>query len=302
VIVNPRSGRGMSEQRWGRLAGGLAEALSEFDSVFTTGPRDATTIARREAGAGRRLIVALGGDGTVSEVADGILGAHAGGTADLGIIPRGTGGDFSRMLQLPSDPFAAARRIREGRVRVVDAGRARYIAHDGSPAVCHFVNVASFGFSSAVASRANASSKRFGAKAAFLAATVRSLFSYDNTDVWLASDGSPRQRRRILMAAAGNGCYFGAGMKICPNARLDDGALDLVVIGDFSRTEVLLEARRLYDGSHLALEDVTSSSARIIEVAPADPDAIIAIELDGETLGRLPATFEILPGALRVRA
>lgn len=302
MIVNPRSGPGLSERRWARLAGGLKEALGAFDSAFTTGPGDAGAIARREAGAGRRLIIAFGGDGTSSEAADGILGAGAGGATDLGIIPSGTGADFRRALHLPRDPVEAARRIRDAGVRVIDAGRARYIGHDGESAVRHFVNVASFGFSSEVAAGANASPKRFGAKAAFLGATVRSLFSYHNTDVWLATNGGARRRRRVLMAAAGNGSHFGGGMKICPDARIDDGALDVVVIGDFSRARVLFEVRRLYDGSHLALEDISCERARILEAAPVQPAAIIPIELDGETPGRLPATFEVVPGALRVRA
>lgn len=292
----------MSGRRWERLAGALAEVLGDLDSRFTSAPGDATAIARREAAAGRRLIIALGGDGTVSEVADGILGAEAGGATELGVIARGSGGDFNRTLGLPADPLAAARRVRDARVRVIDAGRARYVAHDGQPAVRHFVNVASFGFSSAVASRANASPKRFGARTAFLAALARTLLSYRNTDVWLATDAGPRERRRVLMVAAGNGCHFGAGMKICPDARLDDGALDVVAIGDFSRLEVLREVHRLYDGSHLALAKVSSTRARTLEAAPADPAALVPIELDGETPGRLPASFEILPGALRVRA
>lgn len=284
------------------MASRLREVLGELDSVFTTGPGDATKIAWREAGAGRRLVVACGGDGTISEVANGILAANAGAVTDLGILPRGTGGDLRRTLDLPVDPVAAACRIREARVRVIDAGRARYVAHDGSPAMRHFINVASFGFSSVVAARANASAKRLGAKVAFLAATVRSLASYRNTDVWLAMDGGPRQRRRVLLAAAGNGRYFGGGMKVCPEARLDDGSLDVVVVGNFSRTKVLLEVRRLYDGSHLTLEDITGARAGILEAAPVAPGALIPIELDGDTPGYLPATFEVLPGALRVRA
>lgn len=292
----------MSERRWRALAGRLREVLGELDAVFTTAPGDATKIARRETGAGRRLVVACGGDGTISEVANGILAANAGGATDLGILPRGTGGDFSRTLELPADPVEAAYRIREARVRVIDAGRVRFVAHDGTPAARHFINVASFGLSSVVAARASASAKRFGAKVAFLGATVRSLVSYKNTDVWLAIDGGPRQRRRVLLAAAGNGRYFGGGMKICPGARLDDGSLDVVVIGDYSRTKVLFEVRRLYDGSHLALEDIASARARVLEAAPVEEQALIPIELDGDTPGRLPATFEILPRALRVRA
>ncbi len=301
VIVNPRSGGGLSEARWARLVEGLTDGLGPFDSVFTTAPRDATAIARREAAAGRRLLVAFGGDGTISETADGILDAGAGGATELGIIPRGTGGDFRRTLDLPEDLAEAARRVREGKVRVIDAGRVRFVAHDGTEAVRHFVNVASFGFSSAVASRANASSKRLGGKAAFLGATVRSLLSYDNTDVWLSFDDGPRERRRVLMTAVGNGRFFGGGMKICPRAQLDSGALDVVVVGDFSRMEVLTKVGRLFDGSHLELEAVTAGTARKLAAAPVEADALVPIELDGETPGRLPATFEVVPGALRLR-
>jgi YegS/Rv2252/BmrU family lipid kinase len=301
VIVNPRSGRGLSERRWARLVEGITDGLGELDSVMTAGPRDATAIARREAAAGRRLIVALGGDGTISEVADGILLAGAGATTELGIIPRGTGGDFRRSLELPSEPAAAARRVRETKAQAIDAGRASYVAHDGSQAVRHFVNVASFGFSSAVASRANASSKRLGGKIAFLSATVRSLLSYDNTDIWLTMDGGARERRRVLLAAVGNGRFFGGGMKICPEARLDNGTFDVVVVGDFTRVEVLRHVGRLYDGTHLELENVWSTRGRKVAAEPVEAGVMVPIELDGETPGRLPATFETLPGALRVR-
>ncbi|HVZ74101.1 MAG TPA: diacylglycerol kinase family protein [Polyangia bacterium] len=301
VIVNPRSGGGLSEARWAKLVEGLTDGLGPFDTVFTTAPRDATAIAKREAEAGRRLVVAFGGDGTISETADGILQAGAGATCDLGVIPRGTGGDFRRSLELPQDLADAAARLREGRVQIIDAGRVTYVNHEGARESRHFVNVSSFGYSSAVARSANASTKRFGAKMAFVGAAVRTLASYDNTDVWLTFDDGPRHRRRVMLAAVGNGRFFGGGMKICPTARLDSGAFEVVVVGDLSRGDVLLKGARLFSGTHLSIEDVTSTSARKLVATPVEPDAIVPIELDGETPGRLPATFEVLPGALRIR-
>ena len=301
MIVNPRSGGGLSEARWARIRSALADGLGELDSALTTAPRDATEIARREAAAGRRLILALGGDGTISEVANGILDAGAGGRTELGIIPRGTGGDFRRTLELPHDITEAARRIREGQARPLDAGRVHFRGHAGQTLVHHFVNVASFGFSSTVATRANASSKRFGGRIAFLGATLRALVSYDNTDVWLTIGDRPRERRRVLMAAVGNGRFFGGGMKICPEARLDDGALDLITVGDFSKGEVLTNIGRLYEGTHLELEAVENARVTRVAVEPVESDARIPIELDGETPGHLPAVFEIVPAALRLR-
>jgi len=302
VIVNPRSGGGLSDSQWARVRGALADGLGELDSAFTAAPRDATEIARREAAAGRRLILALGGDGTISEVADGVLAAGAGGSTDIGLIPRGTGGDFRRTLELPEEIGAVAAHIRKARARVVDAGRVRYRTDDGGEGQRHFINVASFGFSSAVARRANASSKRLGGKIAFLGATLRELFVHDHTDVWLSIDGKERRQLRVMMAAVGNGRFFGGGMKICPDAQLDDGTLDLVAVGDLTRMEVVANIGRLFSGTHLELEQVTHARVTRVHVEPVEADANIPVELDGETPGHLPATFEILPGALRIRA
>ena len=208
-------------------------------------------------------------------MANGILDAGAGATTELGIIPRGTGGDFRRTLDLPHDVAEAARRIRDGQARPLDAGRVHFRNHSGQSEVRHFVNVASFGFSSTVATRANASSKRFGGKMAFFGATLRALVSYDNTDVWLTIGAEPRERRRVLMAAVGNGRFFGGGMKIRPEARIDDGALDLVTVGDFSKGEVLVNIGRLYEGTHLELDAVQNARVTRVAVEPVEADARI---------------------------
>ena len=105
-----------------------------------------------------------------------------------------------------------------------------------------------------------------------------------------------------MMAAVGNGRFFGGGMKICPDARLDDGALDLVAVGDLTRAQVVANIGRLFGGTHLELEQVTHARITRLHAEPVEADANIPVELDGETPGHLPATFEILPGALRIRA
>ena len=241
--------------------------------MFTTGPRDAAAIAAREATAGRRLILALGGDGTISEVADGVLSAGAGGDDRDRPHPARHGRRLPPHARAARGVGAAARHIRDAAARVIDAGRVHYRAHDGTDAVRHFINVASFGFSSAVATRANASSKRLGGKIAFIAATLRVLIAHENTDVWLSIDGGPRQRRRLLLAAVGNGRFFGGGMKICPEARLDDGALDLVMVGDYSRMEVMTRISHLYAGTHLELEEIEGARVTRLVVEPVEADA-----------------------------
>jgi diacylglycerol kinase (ATP) len=299
VVVNPRSGGGLSAKRWAKLVGPITDGLGPFDTRFTEARGDGRRIAREEAGGGRELVIALGGDGTISEVADGLL--DVGGGAALGIIPRGTGGDFRRGLELPQDLVEAARKIREGRVRTIDAGRVTFTGHDGAPVTRHFVNVASFGFSSDVATRANGSSKRLGAKVAFLGATLTALAAYENVEVEIAVDGGARRRMTVLLGAVGNGRFFGGGMQICPEARLDNGQLDLVTVGDLGKFEILRKIHRIFSGTHLSIPEVQSARVRTVEVWPADPAAEIPLEVDGETPGRLPARFEVLPGALKLR-
>jgi len=248
-------------------------------------------------------VVAFGGDGTVSEVAGGLLEAREAGAAatELGVISRGTGGDFRRMLELPTDLTEAARHVRERPAHVVDAGRVTFTTADGGTASRYFVNVASFGFSSAVAARANHTSKAFGGKMAYLSATVRTLLAHENTEVLLEIDGQPAVRRTVMLTAVGKGRYFGGGMKITPEATLDSGRFFIVTIGDFSKMKVVKNLSRLYEGTHLTLDDVHTASARTLRASPVDTGAAIPVELDGETPGRLPATFEVLPGALRIR-
>ncbi|HEY4183422.1 MAG TPA: diacylglycerol kinase family protein [Polyangia bacterium] len=304
VIVNPKAGGGFSERKAARLIGAVSEGLGEVDLAYTEAPRHATELARAGALDGRKLVVAFGGDGTVSEVVSGLLAARQAGAArtELGIIPRGTGGDFRRTLELSQDIAEAARQVRERPAHVIDVGQATFTTADGAAETRHFVNVASFGFSSAVAARANDSSKAFGAKVAFLGAVVRTLVAHENTEVFLELDGAPPVRRTMMLGAVGNGRYFGGGMKICPDAKLDSGVLSFVTVGDFSAAHTLANIHKLFAGTHLSLDDVYATTVRTVRVTPVEAAARIPVELDGETPGfTLPALFEIVPAALAVR-
>jgi len=305
VIVNPKAGGGFSERKAARLIRAVSEGLGEVDIAFTEAPRHATALARAAALEGRALVVAFGGDGTVSEVVAGLLEARGAGgqpvATELAVVPRGTGGDLRRTLDLPHDIVESARHARERPARTIDVGRATFTTADGAREARPFINVASFGFSSAVAARANDSSKSFGPKFAFLGAVVRTLAAYQNSEVMLELDGAAPVRRKLMLGALGNGMYFGGGMKICPDARLDDGELSFVTVGDFSPTYTLTHIHRLFAGTHLTLPDVHASPAHLVRVTPVDAAARIPVELDGETPGYLPATFEVIPAALRLR-
>ncbi len=298
IIVNRRAGGGLSDAGWARLSTAVADGLGPFIARSTDHRGHATQLAREAAAAGAPLVVAFGGDGTINEVANGLLGTRT----PLGIIPRGTGGDFRRTLGLPEDVTKAAAHLKVAIPRMIDAGIVNLLDHDGTPIERHFVNVSSVGFSAAVADRANRSSKRLGTKATFLGATVRTLLGTDNADLVLRFDDQQPMRRKVMFVAMGNGRYFGGGMKVCPKADLQSGFLDVVLVGDLTRLDVILKNKRLYDGTHLNMKEVFHTAARRVHIEAANPGEKILVELDGETPGQLPATFHILPGALVLQA
>jgi YegS/Rv2252/BmrU family lipid kinase len=299
IIVNPKSGKGLSEQKWASITIKLRENLGQFDFGFTRGIGDAVRIAEEEAKNGRNLIVAMGGDGTISEVSTGIL--RSGRNPELGILPHGTGGDLRRSLDFPTDLAKAAQRLRNGESRSVDVGRLKYIDHEGKEAARYFVNTASFGMSGKVALKANRSSRRLGGKVTFAVASLQTTLTESNSEVFLQIDHEEKRRLKVVSVCIANGRFWGGGMKVAPGAKLNDGKFDVVIIGDFGLIEVLANSYRLYAGSHLKLEKVGFTRANHIEASPVNGNEDVLLEVDGETPGRLPATFELLPSALKIR-
>jgi YegS/Rv2252/BmrU family lipid kinase len=233
--------------------------------------------------------VAFGGDGTISETVRGILAS--GRPAELGILPHGTGGDLARSLELPTRLADAARALRRGRSVSIDVGRVKLA--DGSEK--SFVNSASFGLSAEVARRVGAG------EGGYIAETLRAASAYHHPEVELALDDRPPKRVRITTVSLHNGRYFGGGMKMAPEAELADGLLDLVVVRKLSLAKLVRESPLLYLGAHLGLPAVEHGRVRSIEARAADSASVVPIEIDGELAGSLPARFEILPRALRLR-
>jgi YegS/Rv2252/BmrU family lipid kinase len=237
----------------------------------------------------------VGGDGTVNEAANGLIAA--GGETELAILPRGTGTDFVRTFAIPTRLDGALAVARSERTRVIDAGRVSYRAWSGEDATGHFVNVASAGMSGAVAQRANASSKALGGKASFLWATLAVFARWRNTEIQVDVDG---ERRAGLMedVIVANCEYLAGGMRMCPEAKPDDGLFDVLLIGDITKGELVRVLPKVYRGTHLPHPKAEPFRARRVVVEAPTP---LPIELDGEQPGTTPARFEIVPGALRVR-
>lgn len=308
VIVNPTSARGATKDFWPAMASDLRTHFGAFKRVFTERAGDGRRLAAQAASEGRRLIIACGGDGTVSEVANGIL--ESGADAELGLLPSGTGGDFRRTLKIPAKTSAAARVLRNGRTRRMDVGQVTYQNHDGAEETRYFLGVASFGLSPAIIARVKTERgdglqsplfKRMSGRLSFAAATLRTTLKTSGTIVHVQVDELPERRLTLTNLCIANARYFGGGMKIAPEALLDDSRFDIISIGEMSALEIAVNAPRLYLGKHLGLEQVQHGRVRRVVARPASKDERVAIEIDGELPGNLPATFEIVPGALRVR-
>ncbi len=301
VIVNPKSQGGAVGRRWPEIAESIARVLP-FDDVQTKGPGDATQLARQALRGGASRVIALGGDGTINEVVSGFFdedGQVLAPEATFGLLPYGTGGDFRRTMGVPRDLTEAAKVIVAGHRRKLDVGRLTYRDADGRERLRMFANIASFGVSGVVDRLVNESGKKLG-KLSFALATARATWSYKNQRVELVFDeqASSRLELTINTVAVANGRFFGGGMKVAPDAEVDDGAFDVVAMGDFGFGDLLRSGRRLYQGTHLTMDKVSHRRARVVEAAPIDPGAVVELDVDGENLGRLPARFELVPAAV----
>jgi diacylglycerol kinase (ATP) len=303
LIVNPKSQGGRLGKRWPEIADTVGRVFP-FDEAMTQGPGDATRLAREALRGGAERVVAIGGDGTINEVVNGFFddrGAPIAPDASLAVLPFGTGGDFRRTLGLPTELADAAKVIAAGHRRKIDVGRLELTTMTGARAVRMFINIASFGVSGVVDRLVNESGKKLG-RLGFAVATARATWSYKNQRVQLVFDGKDRVDLTINTVAVANGRFFGGAMKIAPDAELDDGAFDVIAMGDFGFADLVKSGRRLYAGTHLAMAKVTARRAKLIEAEPIDPGAVVELDVDGENLGKLPARFEIVPAALWVIA
>jgi YegS/Rv2252/BmrU family lipid kinase len=299
VVVNPASRGGAGRRRFERVLARVREALGDCDIEWTRGPRDAERIAREGVRAGVERVVVAGGDGTLSEVVTGILAADLGRYAEIALLPLGTGGDLRRTLGVPSEMDAALEAILRGERTALDAGRARYRGRDGRDATVYFANIASLGMSGLTTELVNRAPKALGGTASFLIGTIRSIASYRAAahPVALRLDGELVHEGPLVLATAANGRFFGGGMEVAPRARPDDGLLDVTVIPGISKLRLLCELPRIYRGAHLGVAGVRALRGRTLEADPLGDDPPF-VEIDGEPLGRLPARFDVVPGAL----
>ena len=236
----------------------------------------------------------VGGDGTVNEAVNGLVGRDG---VELAVLPRGTGTDFVRSFGIPTDVERAARIAVEGRTRTIDAGKVTYRSWSGGDAVAYFANIASAGLSGAVAKRTNETTKVLGGKASYLFATLAVFASWRNTELRITVDDAIRSGR-MYDAIVANGRYFGGGMKICPAAEPDDGLFDVLLLGDITKADLLANLPKIYRGTHLPHPRAELLRGATVTVDAPEP---LPVQIDGEQPGTTPARFEIVREALRLR-
>lgn len=293
-------------QRWPGFEAAFAARFGRVDLMPTARSGHASALVREAVASGADIVVAAGGDGTVSEVAGGLLEitAKGGPVPALGVIPVGSGLDFAAALALPENPASCAAAIAERPVRRIDAGRVRFVDNDGRPAERFFVSVASLGLSGMVDRAVNGPRGRWSRllppKGMFFVHALRAFASYRFPEVEVEVDGGPPIAARIALVAVANNPTFGGGMRIAPDARPDDGQFEIVIASATTRLGMMSQLPLVYTGAHRELSSCTFLSGREVTVTPLGEEPVW-LDLDGESPGRLPATFQILPGALAVR-
>ena len=289
VVYNPIAGHGKSARAWAAIRPVLDARLGPGGyAVWETQAKgQGEALGRRAAEEGYDLVAALGGDGTISEVANGLLQVAPEKRCVLGVLPGGTGNDFARTLGIPRTPVEAAHALLDGETRLLDAGRVnrRY-----------FVNVSGVGFDAEVAREANAIARRVGGIASYIAAILKELCTFSLAPVKLTIDGQTTHRN-VLLVAVGNARFCGGGLMLCPAADPGDGSFDVILGEDLTKLETLLLLPRLFNGSHIRHPKVRSYRATKVTV---EPSRALSIQSDGEIIGTAPVTFELIPKALKV--
>ena len=300
IIVNPMAAGGNIGRQWPQINRRLRSGGLLFDWEYTSGAGQAKELARAAVDNGYGYIIAVGGDGTVNEVANGILGSTTTGNTMLGLLSAGTSSDFAHCLGIPEDHSSACSLLLSGRKMVIDVGFVEYSSGDQSQGR-YFLNSANVGFGAAVVDSWKNIPSRSGQPITYalrVVAGLGSLLRYDNRVVTLSNDSKVETIRGWAVVVA-NGRYFADRMLIAPQAKLDDGLLDMLVIGDINKLELLRLWPELYKGSHIVHPKVMMEKVTTVTVESAEG---VLVEADGELLGEGPVSFRVLPSSLTVVA
>jgi YegS/Rv2252/BmrU family lipid kinase len=298
-VVNAHSANGETGRRWAEIHAQGMRSLGEMNCAFTERPRDAVRLTRWALRGGYDCIVAVGGDGTLSEVVNGFFDENGPVAPDacLAILPRGTGCDFRRTLGWTLKLDEAFTRIRLAKTVLVDVGFLECVGVDGKPHSRYFINECSFGVSGEIAKRANETTKALGGKMSFMLASFRAFTRYADREVEFCMDGGAFERWPVTNLTVANGAYFGGGMKVAPEANIMDGLFNVTLWSDYGLSDFIWKNRSIYSGAHTRFE---RTRQYICKELTARSKQEVNIDCDGEQPGRLPCTIHVVPQAIRL--
>lgn len=295
LIVNPTAGAGKSIKRWLHIKELLQSTGLDFEYSLTEARGHAIELAQSAAQKGCKLVVSVGGDGTISEVVNGLYNAGSLKDVMLGIISTGTGADYIRTIGISRDYGEACQHLIESRTRTVDLGIVE-CGSNGEKIKRLFINFAGVGFATEVVRATTQSYKAMGAMASYLMGLLSTVIFYQNQEVSIIVDGEADERKVVTVLMC-HGKYVGGGMKTAPDADPGDGLFDVLIVDDMTKPDLLWSLPRIYKGTHLTHPKVVLKRVKEIEICPRSR---MCIQADGDLVGEAPARFQVLPAALNV--
>ena len=302
VIVNPQAGNGRTEKIWPNIESALEKSIGSFEVLQTTCRGDATDLSRKILKEDAARIVAVGGDGHLNEVLNGFIENDLPVNAEsrLSFVMTGTGCDFQRSLGISGKWQNAVAELKDAKVRKIDVGKVTYTAADKTQKIRYFDNIASFGLSGAVDHCLEHSRLRdyLGGSPLFLWATIKTVFTHPNQSIRFRINDGPEEGICSRLGLLANGRYFGGAMHAAPEAELDDGLLDLLMLKEISVAKFLWHLPKIYKGTHLKIPEIIFQKVRKFT---AESSEQVILDIDGESPGYLAATFEVLPKILNLQ-
>ncbi|NIM89797.1 MAG: YegS/Rv2252/BmrU family lipid kinase [Candidatus Aminicenantes bacterium] len=297
IIINPNAAGGRAAAAFKKVENRLVEVLGEFVVAVTKNPQEVTEHLDTVAAADISRLVAIGGDGTNHAVVNA-LAQRPDLDLTFGSLPVGTGRDWARSLGIPSDPVAAVEWLARGQAVPCDFGKVEYVdtRQGNKETIRTFLNIASAGVSGEVDARVNRSRRR--TSLTFLGATIATLFQYKPQRITVDCDGKTFYSGSSYLVAVANGRCFGRGMWIAPQALINDGKFDVVLVEGMPRLRILAALRTVFSGKHLKRDDV--HHLRASEVQVHSEEGPLSIDLDGEETQGQDLRFTIQSRAIKV--
>jgi diacylglycerol kinase (ATP) len=298
VILNPVSAGGRTHRNQETIVQAIRERIQdEFDLKITRAPLDGTKLAMEAIRTNSELLIAVGGDGTIQEVVNGILADNLSAYCRLGIISSGTGHGFAQSLGLPNSLSEQLDVALYGSARKVDVGKVTFLNHEGSCGMRYFINECQLGIGGDVVQRVQRNHKQLGGKLGFGLGTIETALHHRNQSIIYKIDGATPVSSSLTGIAIANGAFTGGGMNLAPAARVDDGWLNLLLMEEMSVAERLCSFPKIYSGQHIQLEKFKYQKMHSISAISAEK---VLVEADGELLGTTPCTIEIIPASIAV--